>query len=158
MIPLQLRLWIGRKLFGLLDSNVVRVSRHRAIKGPCQPPELEAMQYVAQHTTIPVPAIHSTYTYQGALYIEMDYIEGSNLAIAWTDGDLSADDKEAILTELSDYIGQLRSLVPPAQGVVASAMHGGILDCRIGPKLLGPLSHDDFHAFLRGNVPLENCA
>ncbi|PNY25910.1 Uncharacterized protein TCAP_04151 [Tolypocladium capitatum] len=137
MIPLQLRLWIGRKLFGLLDSNVVRVSWHRVIKGPCQLPELEAMQYVAQHTTIPVPKIHSTYTYQGALYIEMEHIEGSNLAVAWMEGDLSADERTTIMTELKDYVGLLRSLVPSTQGVVASARHGHILDCRIGPQSSG---------------------
>ncbi|POR36271.1 Uncharacterized protein TPAR_03529 [Tolypocladium paradoxum] len=158
MIPLLLRLWIGRKLFDLLESNVVRVGWHRVIKGPCQLPELAAMQYVAQHTTIPVPTIHSTYTYQGALYIEMEYIEGSNLAVAWMEGDLSADDKKTIIAELKDYVGQLRRLVPPVQGVVASASHSDILDCRIGPRLLGPLSHDEFHAFLRGKVPLENCS
>lgn len=55
LFPLQFRLWLGRQLYQPLPSCVVRVSRHRVIKGPCGPQEVEAMQYIAKNTTIPAP-------------------------------------------------------------------------------------------------------
>lgn len=37
---LKVRLWVGRKRFGSLGPSVVRVSRARIIKGPCESVEL----------------------------------------------------------------------------------------------------------------------
>lgn len=74
LFPLRLRLWLGRQLYRPLTSRVVRVSRHRLIKGPCDPREVEAMQYIAKHTTIPVPRIHAVHTTRDQqIYIEMEY-------------------------------------------------------------------------------------
>ena len=84
LFPLQFRLWLGRQLYQPLTSRVVRVSQHRVIKGPCGPPEVEALQYITKYTAIPVPkiyAIHTTRTQY--IYIEMEYITGEDPETAW---------------------------------------------------------------------------
>lgn len=156
-IPLEARLWIGEKIFGSFAPNVVKVSPHRVIKGPCKQPELEAMQYVAQHTSIPVPKIYATHTSKWGLYIEMEYIKGSDLADAWIDGVLSDEQKANIFADIKNYVGQLRELKPPKDDVVSSVSGIGIWDIRIGPKLVGPFNHEEFQSFLRSEIPLENC-
>lgn len=71
LFPLRLRLWLGKLLFRELGPCTVRVSWHRVIKGPCNPPEVEAMQYIASHTTIPVPKVFAVHNNNGVIYIEM---------------------------------------------------------------------------------------
>lgn len=61
VLPLPARLRLGRAYFKSLAPNVVQVSAHRIIKGPCYPCELEALLYVRKHTTIPVPRVYRTY-------------------------------------------------------------------------------------------------
>lgn len=55
LFPLRWRLWLGNLLFRPLGPITYRVSWHGVIKGPCDPTEIEAMNYVAAHTTVPVP-------------------------------------------------------------------------------------------------------
>jgi tRNA A-37 threonylcarbamoyl transferase component Bud32 len=154
---LEARLWWGKKRFGSLGPSVVRVSKDRVIKGPCESAELEALKYVAQYTSIPVPKVHRTYHVDGRLYIEMEYLEGETLQDAWL-GHLSSAEKKAVVGELAGYIRQLRLLEPPQRGVVASAEFKQCLDYRVGYAPVGPfLNHEEFHSFLRGSIPLENC-
>ncbi|CAK7207578.1 hypothetical protein SEUCBS139899_010388 [Sporothrix eucalyptigena] len=160
LIPLSARIRLGRAYFQGLTPNVVRVSAHRIIKGPCYPCELEALHYVREHTTIPVPRVHRTYsTSNGRIYIEMEFVEGVSLAELWlTAGALADDAKTSIMTDLHDTVAQLRRLAPPTQqDIVASASTSeGVSDGRIGPGPVGPFaSHNAFHAFLRGGIPLE---
>jgi hypothetical protein len=157
-IPLQVRLLIGKKFFGTLGPTVVRIGRGRVIKGPCQSAELEALKYVAEYTSIPVPKVHTTYAHFGKIYIEMDYIEGIDLEAAWVGGLLSQDQKKTIVQELAGFIEQLRTLKPPKEGIVASArLHGGV-DYRVGTSPFGPFdNHGEFHSFLRGHIPLDSC-
>lgn len=75
-LPLRIRLWVGRKLFGTFGRCGVRVSPGRITKGPCDEIELEAMEYVAKHTSVPIPKIFRTYRYLGRLYIEMEFVGG----------------------------------------------------------------------------------
>ncbi|OAP55770.1 hypothetical protein AYL99_09922 [Fonsecaea erecta] len=152
------RLWLGTKRFGLLGPSSVRVSSNRIIKGPCEPVELEALKYVRQHTSIPVSKVHRTHRLDGRLYIEMEYIHGDTLRDLWYGDSLSAGERQAILQELAGYIEQLRKLDPPAKWAVASSDLGPSLDYRVGYRLFGPFdSNGEFHSFLRGNIPLENC-
>ncbi|RFU34397.1 hypothetical protein B7463_g1910, partial [Scytalidium lignicola] len=157
-IPLQVRLWVGQKIFKALGPTVFRISRGRVIKGPCQLAELEAMKYVSQNTSIPVPNVYSTYTYLGKLYIEMDYIKGETLEEAWVGGHLSQDEKKSVVKELAGFIVQLRNLMPPKEELVASADLHRPLDYRVGTTPFGPFdNHRDFHSFLRGHIALDNC-
>jgi hypothetical protein len=69
---LLLRLWIGKKLFGAVGPHGIRISPSRMIKGPCATPELAALKYVAEHTSIPVPKVFNAHYYDDDLYIEME--------------------------------------------------------------------------------------
>ncbi|KAF2753648.1 kinase-like protein [Pseudovirgaria hyperparasitica] len=140
---LHSRTSIAKKICGTLGPNVVRVGRHRLVKGPCHEAELEALQFVARSTSIPIPRVHRTYKYKDRLYIEMEYVQGQTLA--------------AIIEELANFVGQLRGLKPPQDGIVASAESHSCLDYRIGNRPVGPFStYDEFHAFLRGNIPFDS--
>ncbi|KAF2789406.1 kinase-like protein [Melanomma pulvis-pyrius CBS 109.77] len=155
---LHIRTSVAKRLFGSLGPSVVRVGRHTIVKGPCQLPELEALRFVAQATSIPVPKIRRTYTYHGMLFIELEYIKGMDLEAAWTQNLLSVDQKKAIVNELAGFVRQLRELEPPQKGIVASAYSNSCLDYRIGTRPVGPFSnHDEFHNFLRGYNPWEDC-
>ncbi|KAM5492476.1 hypothetical protein McaMca56_007041 [Microsporum canis] len=149
---------IARSIFGSLGPTVVRVSRNHVIKGPCQLPELEALLYISEHTTIPVPRVKCTYDGPGGIYIMMDHIQGTDLETLWMRG-LEPQEKDTIINDIAAILSQLRALTPPEEGIVASAQGGAILDHRIGSQPVGPFkSHSSFHAFLRGGVPLENTA
>ncbi|TWU73130.1 hypothetical protein ED733_001180 [Metarhizium rileyi] len=155
LFPLRFRLWLGRQLYKPLTSKVVRVSRHRVIKGPCDPPEVEAMQYVTKHTTIPLPKIYAVHTTRDQhIFIEMEIIHGEHLGIAWkTKGYLSEDQKRMISADIKEYISLLRELPPPAEDLVASALQNPAYDIRVGARFFGPFTHCDFHTLLRGYLP-----
>lgn len=155
---LLLRLWIGKKLFGAVGPHGVRVSPSRMIKGPCAMPELAALKYVAEHTSIPVPKVFNVHYYDDNIYIEMEYVRGMSLEAAWYRGHLSQNQKKYIITEVAGYISQLRELEPPQEGIVASASFDEALDHRVGSYTFGPFtSHEGFHSYLRANVPIEDC-
>ena len=118
---LRARLWWGKKRFADFGRGVVRVSKTRIVKGPCESAELEALKYVARCTSIPVPKVHGTYYVDGRLYIEMEYFEGETLEAAWFHNLLSSAEKKAVIEELAGYIKQLQLLEPLQKEVVASA-------------------------------------
>ncbi|KIH94920.1 hypothetical protein SPBR_09242 [Sporothrix brasiliensis 5110] len=131
--PLSTRLRLGRTYFKSLAPNVVRVSRHRIIKGPYYLCELEAL-------------------------LHMELVEGVSLAGLWFKTGLVDDVKTTVMADLHGTVAQIRSLPPPAQqSIVASASAStkeGLSDGRIGPETAGPFaSHDAFHTFLRGGIP-----
>lgn len=154
LLPLKLRLWLGNLLFRPLGLRTFRVSWHRVIKGPCDPPEIEAMQYIASQTTIPVPRIYAVHTEKLAIYIEMAYIPGDALSTVW-DG-LSSDDRNTIFADIKKYVSCLRELPPPQQDVVCSASRNPAYDCRIGFQFFGPLTHDEFHSLTRQHLRMED--
>ncbi|POR35148.1 Protein kinase-like domain protein [Tolypocladium paradoxum] len=157
LFPLRLRLWLGKLLFRPLGPSTVRVSWHRLIKGPCDPPEVEAMQYVASHTTIPVPRIYAVHTEEnGSIYIEMAYVQGGNLDSAWSG--LSTDQRDTIFADIKQHMSSLRELQPPTQGIVSSALQNPAYDCRIGARFYGPMNHDEFHSLARGHLRMEDVA
>ncbi|KAH7015630.1 kinase-like domain-containing protein [Ilyonectria destructans] len=157
LFPLRLRLWFGKLLFRPLGPSTVRVSWHRLIKGPCDPPEVEAMQYVASHTKIPVPRIYAIHTGEnGSIYIEMAYIKGDDLDMAWSG--LSTDQKNTIFADIKQHLACLRELQPPKQDIVSSALQNPAYDGRIGARFYGPLSHEEFHSLARGHLRMEDVA
>ncbi|KAJ6442949.1 chitinase 18-4 [Purpureocillium lavendulum] len=115
------------------------------------------MQYVASHTTIPVPRVYAVHTEPNDfIYIEMAYVRGEDLESVW--GDLSADQMNSIFADLKRHMSSLRGLQPPAQGVVSSALGFPPYDCRIGNRFFGPMAHDEFHSLVRGTASLEDIA
>ncbi|KIW77208.1 hypothetical protein Z517_09654 [Fonsecaea pedrosoi CBS 271.37] len=132
------RLWLGKKRFGFLGPTVIRVSKNRIIKGPCEVGELEGLEYVAQHTSIPVP--------RSTKPIELM----KNYTWRWN---------MSTVTLFKRYIGQLRGLEPPQNGIVASPKLGQCFDVRLGYRPFSPFSStEEFHSFLQGNIPLETCS
>jgi hypothetical protein len=86
----------------------------------------------------------------------MDYIKGETLNTAWKQ--LSPDQKKKVIKELAGFMKQLRDLQPPQPECVASAKLGGTIDYRIGTSSVGPYqSHEAFHSYLRGGIPLGDC-
>lgn len=158
LFPLRLRLWFGRLLFRHLGSDkTVRVSWRRVIKGPCDPPEVEAMQYIASHTTVPVPRIQAVHTdKKGRIYIEMEYVRGDDLDRIWDD--LSTHQKDIIFADLRKHISSLRELQPPRPGIVSSALQNPAYDGRIGARFYGPMNQDEFHSLARGRLRMEDVA
>ncbi|KAB8227632.1 aminoglycoside phosphotransferase family protein [Aspergillus alliaceus] len=125
--------------------------RHRLIKGPCKKVELEAMQYVAKRTTVPVPKVFTVYPYHDArIHIEMEYIRGIDLETAWLDGHLSHDQKKKhLISEIAGYVNQLRSLEPPHKGFVGSASGEGGLDGRDCAQVFGQEVTDSHTRYYR---------
>ncbi|KAK9434689.1 chitinase 18-4 [Metarhizium brunneum] len=154
LFPLRWRLWLGNLLFPPLGPSTYRVSWHRVIKGPCDPTEIEAMNYVAAHTTVPVPKIYAVHNEGHFTYIEMEFIRGETLEEAWEH--LSKGQMTAIFDDLKNHLSSLRALQPPKQGMVSSALQNPAFDCRIGFRFFGPVSHDDFHSLTRGHLIMED--
>jgi hypothetical protein len=156
LFPLRWRLWLGKLLFRPLGPITTRVSWHRVLKGPCDPPEVEAMQYIASHTNIPVPRVYGIHALKGFIYIEMAYIPGDNLDKAW--GSLTVDQRNTVFADIKQYISCLRKLQPPAEDIVSSALQNPTYDCRIGARFYGPFNHHDFHSLARGHLRKEDVA
>ncbi|EFY87368.1 hypothetical protein J3458_015500 [Metarhizium acridum] len=154
LFPLRWRLWLGKLLFRPLGPSTFRVSWHRVIKGPCDPTEVEAMNYVAAHTTVPVPKVYAVHTEGQLIYIEMAFIRGETLESAWDN--LSKGQMTAIFDDLKNHLSSLRALQPPEQGMVSSALQNPAFDCRIGFRFFGPVSHDGFHSLTRGHLIIED--
>jgi aminoglycoside phosphotransferase (APT) family kinase protein len=156
-----IRVWLGRKLFGTVGNSFsymsgVKVSPSRMIKGPCHESEVEALRYVAAHTSIPVPKVYKTHQYRGHMYMELEFIQGTDLSEVWSQGTISPEQKRAIMHQIGGYIKELRALTPPKENFVASAELKEVFDRRIGQEPIGPFnSHDDFHTILRCRVPLN---
>lgn len=154
LLPLRLRLWLGNRLFRSLGSKTTRVSWRRVIKGPCDPPEIEAMQYVAEHTTVPVPRIFAVHTEKNRfIYIEMAYVPGDTLEMAWAG--LSTDQRTTVFADIKQQLSSLRELQPPTQDVVCSAFQNPAYDCRIGFRFFGPMNLDEFHSLARKHLMME---
>jgi phosphotransferase family enzyme len=113
------------------------------------------LQYVASHTTVPVPKLHAVHTAQnGFIYLELDYIRGDTLSAVWDD--LSAAQRTAIFVELKQHLTILRGLQPPAEGTVCSALQNPAYGCRVGFRFFGPVNHREFHSLLRKHLVWED--
>ncbi|KAK0640107.1 hypothetical protein DIS24_g9661 [Lasiodiplodia hormozganensis] len=153
-----LRLWLARKIYGELAPGLVKIGSRRIIKGPCQESEAEAMEFVRNNTSIPVPAVFHTHRIESGFYIEMERVKGKNLEHVWND--LSVEQKHQLVNSLAGYVKELRALPAPAADLVASAkQHNKLRDARVGSTPFGPYStHSDFHSLLRGHISLDKAS
>ncbi|KAI0705739.1 hypothetical protein C8T65DRAFT_652609 [Cerioporus squamosus] len=112
-----------------MSPRVHRIS-HSLLAKRAQPSEHANMDYVRQHTTIPIPRIHRP---DISPTLIMDLIEGEMLLECW--------DKLGFLTRfriactLRLYVKQLRSLRRPAPGAVDTRYVSGLL---FGEDCYGP--------------------
>lgn len=118
--------------------------------------EAETMQFVAQHTTVPVPKVHCAFEHKGRVYIVMERIDGQDLSQGWVQR--PEDSKARILTELKSMAEQLRSIPARTDWGVASTNGGPIYDQRLpGKSVWGPFKTiQDFHKELRNGIEVEN--
>ena len=158
LLPLRLRLWLSELLFRPLSPSTYRVSWHRVIKGPCDPTEVEAMQFIRLQTRIPIPRIIAVHTEKEThgIFIEMEYVEGEPLESAWDH--LSTCERDVIFADIKTHLSCLRELQPPAQDIVSSAFSNPLHDGRIGARFFGPMNHTEFISLTRGHLRMEEVA
>lgn len=96
-------------------SKVVRVGEHFVVKyGPrVKLQEGENMLFVQQSTNIRVPTVYALFNDQKTQnnFIVQEYIPGRTLSQVWKDFDQS--DKEATISQLRQYVNELRALSSP---------------------------------------------
>ena len=136
-------------------SSVLFLSRGVCVKyGPFQHlSEATTMQFIASHTSLPVPKIYCAFERNGITYIVMSRIVGSPLGHKWEQR--PQESKAHLLRQLKTYMEEMRSLNPPNLGAVEGVDGGKLYDIRLsdGLKGFGPFnSVRDFHSFLRGGI------
>ncbi|EFZ03393.1 aminoglycoside 3'-phosphotransferase/choline kinase domain protein [Metarhizium robertsii] len=137
LLPIRMRL--GRKIMYDEQRKIVQVSSRQLIKGPCSQQELEAMQYAASSTSVPLPRIHRTYQLRQGLFIAMDYIRGESLEDLWAR--LTDEEKRKAVAQVWDSVRQLHACRPPSGlgGMAAASVGGGpVRDGALGVEDDGP--------------------
>jgi aminoglycoside phosphotransferase (APT) family kinase protein len=103
--------------------------------------EAGTMQFVAKHTSIPVPKVHCAFVCKGRAYMVMKRIQGRDLPRAWKE--LSDKQKNNVFEQLRKMMDKLRSLKPPVGMVgVQSVVFvcGTTRVCRTGIRNLAHLA------------------
>ncbi|SMQ51333.1 unnamed protein product [Zymoseptoria tritici ST99CH_1A5] len=157
---LAFRLWIGKTLFGAIGAPGwpvgIKVSPSRFIKWSRNMAEVEAMAFVAEHTSIPIPKVYRTHLHRGRIGIEMEWIKHADcISHCWKN--LTDAERDNITTQLASYVTELRSLQPPKnkRTVVSSASGGPCWELRLGNHPCGPFTTmDEFHTCVRGGMRL----
>lgn len=104
------------------------------------------MQYLAEHTTIPVPKVHYSFLHRNRAYIVMEMIQGDELPKAWKN--MPKESIESIFVQLRKMVEELRALTPPPNTGVESCVKGSLFDSRIprGNPRFGPFKTiQEFH-------------
>ena len=73
--------------------------------------EADTLRYIRKHTTIPVPRVYASAEKDGRHYTLMKCIDGVPLQCVWDDFD--AQQRSRVVSQLHDYVAQLRTLKPP---------------------------------------------
>ncbi|KAJ5674397.1 uncharacterized protein N7477_004331 [Penicillium maclennaniae] len=121
-------------------------------KGSTSLAEANAMQYVRQNTSIPIPTVHCSFIHKGDTYIVMERIRGETLGESWHLR--SEESKVKILSQLRVMIQELRAIAPPKDAGVCNVDGGPIYDCRLpNNSSWGPFKTiDGFHRQLRNGI------
>ncbi|KAJ8111095.1 hypothetical protein OPT61_g6228 [Boeremia exigua] len=130
----------------LTNSTCVKYSRSTTLS------EASTMQFIAQHTSIPVPRVHCAFERKGVTYIVMDNIRGKSLDSGWTRR--SQESRTKVLDQLRSLVDEMRRVPPPPGVGVASVDGGPLYDMRLmWPSRFGPFSTvKDFHRHVRGGL------
>jgi hypothetical protein len=135
------------------QGTVLFISDNLCIKfGPLRHlPEASTIQFIAEHTSIPVPKIYCAFIHKGWTYIAMERLKGEMVGRNW--GLRSAESKAKILLQLKKMVEEMRSIRPLQEQGVSNVDGGPLWDCRLpGISLChGPFKTiHDFHKYLRG--------
>ncbi|THW50911.1 kinase-like protein [Aureobasidium pullulans] len=91
--------------------------------------ESAAIEYIREHTSVPVPKIYCAFTYRNKTYIAMERIKGTMLADGWLQR--SEESRSRILNQLKTMIEEIRSIRSPHGSSVASVDGGSLNDPRL---------------------------
>ncbi|MCJ1422036.1 hypothetical protein MMC32_008405 [Xylographa parallela] len=118
--------------------------------------EAITMQFIADHTEIPVPRIYCAFSHKGRTFIVMERINGEYVGNGWLGR--SIESREAILRQIKGMVAEMRSIPPPTDVGIASANGRTLYDIRLPDSLygrgrFGPFNTvSDFHRYLRRGV------
>lgn len=84
--------------------------------------EADTIRLVVEHTSIPVPKVRKVRSLEGLTYMIMDRAEGEQLSCYW--GKMSSSVQQKVVSQLSDYLRQLRALTPQNPAVYHLYMEG----------------------------------
>jgi hypothetical protein len=153
---LRQQVWFGRSYYGYYGPRTVRIGPNTIVKFGTSVglEELEAMRYVSENTTIPIPKVFAAWSIRKAVVIEMKFVDGISAWSQWSH--LTQTERDALCNELVGYVEQLRRIIPPSQTQVSSVLGGPVRDHRLGVYPCGPFDNmDDFHTFLREGTELS---
>ena len=119
--------------------------------------EASTMQFIANHTKIPVPKVYCAFSRKGRTYMVMERIDGDYVGNAWYSR--SKESREYILQQIKAMVAEMRSIPSPSDAMVASVDGGSLYDIRLpeetpgGRGRFGPFKTiSDFHRYLRRGV------
>lgn len=157
--------------YGSLGPRTIRIGPHTVLKWGHRVymSEADAMRFIADNTTIPVPKVYKAWTYKEITLIQMEYIQRKRKVLNFAriipgltprrSPPISPSDLTNVCSELEGYVKQLRALVPPSPSTVSSTNGGPCWDHRIGTQPAGPFAtHEDFHRFLRDGSDISQDA
>ncbi|KFZ08193.1 hypothetical protein V501_06067 [Pseudogymnoascus sp. VKM F-4519 (FW-2642)] len=148
--PLLVPLKRARKAEG---SYIKRGTGHQVHR------EVEAMELVRQHTSIPIPSVFEIYVDENdesrSSWFSMSVIPGSSLTDAWPS--MNGEARTATQADLRSYLDELRTVASPAPASIGSCSGGSAYDHRLNNgHPCGPFaSVSDFHDFLV--APVARC-
>ncbi|KAK3939229.1 putative kinase [Diplogelasinospora grovesii] len=124
----KLSCWLVKHACG---TRVTKFNHHGI-----RPSEVEAMRFVSEHTSIPVPRVYDV----GERHFTMEFIEGETLDRAW-ENTLSVEDRALVGRQLRDYIDQLRAIKSP-DGIICSFGGRPAVDSRLFFHEGGPFANE----------------
>ncbi|KAG7138524.1 hypothetical protein HYQ45_004275 [Verticillium longisporum] len=118
-LSLRVRIWASQYLYPGRNrggsGNIVRLPFKKVIKLNTTRNEVEAMEFVLNHTSVPLPKLYEVYERpDGAVHIVMEALPGNGTDYT----NMSPEQVQAFGDELSGYLHQLRNLEPPEKGFV----------------------------------------
>ncbi|KAL8948055.1 MAG: hypothetical protein Q9222_005722 [Ikaeria aurantiellina] len=115
--------------------------------------EAQTIQFIARHTSIPVPKIYCCFKRKGDIWLVMEWIKGRDVAQGWRQR--SEQSKDRILDQLRHMITEMRQVPHPEHLGVASVTGGALNDGRVpgSSDIFGPFKTvADFHSYVRGGI------
>ncbi|KAG4433131.1 hypothetical protein IFR05_011398 [Cadophora sp. M221] len=107
------------------------------------------MQFIAKHTSIPVPRVYCAFERRGCKYILMERIQRHILREHWLER--SAESKEKILAQIKNMVDEMRRIPCPSGQGISNVAGGPLFDGRLpGGSYHGSFDTvRDFHRYLR---------
>jgi aminoglycoside phosphotransferase len=118
--------------------------------------EAMTMEFVSEHTDVPVPKVHLAFEHKNQTYIVMERLPGQNLSVDWLQR--TEESRARILNQLRVAAQQIRNIPPPGGTGVSNTCGGPICDQRLPRHARwGPYeSVHDFHRALRNGIGIDH--